>query len=289
MELVTSSGVREKLKATIRQFDLCALLKVLKTLGYEREDLYFVSNNIQVSHASLCEEIHFSTEGQVTIVLNMGLLSASGSLPSYIQQFLDTEEISADLFTRYINFFNHHLIDVFLQMTMPDLNDDFFLDWKETQLHYLSLLGFESISSLWFLIRICFPDLVIEVSKNPQMLNLHTSSLVFGRDTLGPNSFIGDKYKQMLSSYKVTITTDDEISELGTPWPIEIQKRLKELLFPVLRKTDLHLSMVLKINNNSNYLTLGPKSFLGYERLWKSSHPLQLLIFYGHIKNLQGP
>ncbi len=279
------AAMQRKLQAHIKRFDLCALLKVLRALGYGREDLYFVSNNTQVSHASLCEEIHFDG-AQITIVLNMGLLSVSGSLPSYIQQFLDTEEIKADQFTRYINFFNHHLVDTFLQMTMPDLNDDFFLDWKETQLHYLSLLGFESISSLWFLIRICFPDLVIEVNKNPQVLKLHTSSLVLGRDCLGCDTFIGNKYNQTLSSYKVTFTTDNEISELGTPWPVEIQKRLAELLFPVLKKTDLHLSIVLNIKNNSNCLTLGAKSFLGYDRLWKSSKPLQLLIFYGHIKDL---
>lgn len=282
--------LRKKLETEIKRFDLCALLKLLRSKGYSREDIYFVSNNNQVSHASLCEEILFTPDlCQVTIVLNMGLLASGGSFPSYIQQFIDTEDIKPEPFLRFINFFNHHLVDTFLQMTMPDLNDDFFFDWKETQLHYLSLLGFESISSLWFLIKICFPDLVIEVQKNPQVLKLHTSSLILGRDCLGPETYIGNRYKQTLSSYKVTFTTDDEMSELGTPWPIEIRKRLLELLFPILKKTDLHLSIVLQIRNKSNYLTLGPKSFLGFESLWKSSRPLQLLIYYGHIKDMSDP
>lgn len=279
--------LRKKLEANIKRFDLCALLKLLRSLDYSRDDVYFVSNSNQVSHASLCEEIRFSPDySQVTLVLNMGLFSSAGSLPSYIQQFIDTEDIKEEPFLRFINFFNHHLMDTFLQMTLPDLNDDFFLDWKETQMQYLSLLGFESISSLWFLIKICFPDLVIEVQKNPQVLKLDTSSLILGRDCLGSDSYIGNKYKQTLSSYKVTFTTDNELSELGTPWPIEIHKRLMELLYPILKKTELHLSIVLQIKNKSNYLTLGPKSFLGFERLWKAPRPFQLLIFYGHIKNM---
>ena len=282
------AALRKKIEARIKHFDLCALLKLLRSQGYSREDIYFVSNNNQVSHASLCEEIHFSPDlSQATLVLNMGLLSSGGSLPSYIQQFIDTEDIKGEPFLRFINFFNHHLVDAFLQMTMPDLNDDFFLDWKETQLQYLSLLGFESISSLWFLVKICFPDLVIEVQKNPQVLKLHTSSLILGRDSLGPETYIGNKYKQTLSSYKVTFTTDNELSELGTPWPIEIHKRLMELLFPILKHTDLHLSIILQIKNKSSYLTLGPKSFLGFDRLWKSSRPLLLLIYYGHIKDMR--
>ncbi|HEY5260459.1 MAG TPA: hypothetical protein VIJ46_07405, partial [Rhabdochlamydiaceae bacterium] len=162
--------LRKKLEANIKRFDLCPLLKLLRSLDYSRDDIYFVSNSNQVSHASLCEAIHFSHDcSQITLVLNMGLFSSGGSLPSYMQQFIDTEDVKEEPFLRFINFFNHHLMDTFLQMTMPDLNDDFFLDWKETQMQYLSLLGFESISSLWFLIKICFPDLVIEVQKNPQV------------------------------------------------------------------------------------------------------------------------
>ncbi len=279
----------KKLKAEIKRFDFCALIKLLKQLGFGYEDLYFMSNDSSGSHASFCEEILFSPDfSKVTLTLNMGLLSSSGSLPSYIQQLIDTEDIKEEPFLRFIQFFNHHLIHNFLQMTLPDQNSDFFLEWKETQKQYLSLLGFESISSLWFLIKLCFPDLVIEVKKNPQTLKLHASSLVLGRDGLGKESSIGNKHKQTLSSYKITFTTDNEMSELGAPWPIEIHKRLVDMLFPILGKTDLHLSIVLQIKNKSTYLTLGPKGLLGFDRLWKCSSPFELLVFYGPIKNLAG-
>lgn len=291
MELVGSESKREslhrKLQANIRRFDLCSLIKILKSLGYDRKDLYFISNNNQASHTSLCEKIEFDQHSsQIKIVLNMGLLSSTGGLPSYIQQFIDTEDIKSESFLTFMNFFNHHLIDTFLQMTMFNQSRHFFLDWKQTQKQYFGLLGFESISSLWFLFKICFPDLVIEVKKNPQVLKIHTSSLVLGRDSLGPLSRIGSKYKQTLSSYKVTFLTDLEESELGTPWPLEIQKRLTELLFPILGTTDLHLCILLQIKNKTSYMTIGSKSFLGFDRIWKSPEPFPLLIFYGHIKQL---
>ena len=112
----------------------------------------------------------------------------------------------------------------------------------------------------------------------------HTSSLVLGRDALGPTSYLGNRFKQTLSSFKVSFTTENEMSELGTPWPIEINARLMDLIFPILKTTDLHLSIVLNIKNKYGYLTLGQNSYLGYDRLWKSLNPFQLLIFYGTVK-----
>jgi len=287
MELV-KEPLQEKIASNIQSFDLSALLKLLAGLGYAQEDIYFEGNNAQISHKSLCHEIRFEDhKPRVRIVLNLGLLSASSSLPSFFQKFIETEDVNTDQFIRYLDFFNHHLIDLFLQMTMPEINARLFTNWKQSQFYYLSLLGFESISTLWFLMKICFPDLVVEVKKDPQVMKLYTSSLILGRDGLGMHSFLGTRFKQTLSSFKITFSTEDEMSELGVSWPIEINKRLIELIFPILKKTDLHLSIVLKMKKKGNYMTLGRKTYLGFDRLWKSNKPFQLLLFYGLTKNLQ--
>lgn len=275
---------RKNIEARIKEFDLCSLLNLLRSIGYSREHIYFISNNTPVSHSNLCQEIHFS-DHQVAITINLGLLSSGFAFPSFIQQLIDRELINGKLFLRFLGFFDHHLISRFIEMTMPETSDSFFLNWKETQIQYLSLLGFESVSTLWFLMKTCFPDLVIDIKKNPQTVRLHTSSLILGRDSLGPNSYLGNRFKQSLSSFKVIFTTDHEMSDLETPWPVEINKRLTDLVFPLLRKTDLHLSIVLHIKKKANYLTLGPKSHLGFDRIWKASHPFQLLIFYGLIRD----
>ncbi|HUD01404.1 MAG TPA: hypothetical protein VMR37_03700 [Rhabdochlamydiaceae bacterium] len=280
--------IRAQIAKNIKLFDLCALLKLLKTLGYQRENILLEGTSSQISHSNLCHEIKFEEHtSQVKIVINMGLLSSCSSLPSFFQNLIEKEDINSEKFMCFLNFFNHHLIDSFLQMTLPETNEKLFANWKQAKIHYLSLLGFESVSTLWFLMKICFPDLVVEVKKNPQELKLYTSSLVLGRDSLGFNSYLGNRFNQTLSSFKVTFTTDNELSEIGTPWPIEINKRLLDLIFPVLKKTDLHFSIVLEIKNKCNYLILGAKSYLGFDRIWKSSRPFQLLLFYGLIKDLK--
>jgi hypothetical protein len=282
---MTKEELQEKITKNIKRFDLCALLKVLKVLGYQRDKIVFEGNSSQVSHSNLCHDIKF--DAVVTIIINIGLLSPCSSLPSFFQELVEKEDINSEKFICFLNFFNHHLIDSFLLMTLPEINEKLFSSWKQAQFHYLSLLGFESVSTLWFLMKICFPDLVVEVKKNPQELKLHTSSLVLGRDSLGITSYLGNRFKQTLSSFKITFTTDNELSEIGMPWPIEINRRLVELIFPVLKKTDLHFSVVLQIKNKCNYLILGSKSYLGFDRIWKSSHPFQLLLFYGLIKDLK--
>lgn len=280
--------IQQKIAQNIKKFDLCALLKLLRTLGYQRANVIFEGNTNQASYNSLCHAIYFDEDPRrARIVVNIGLLGPLSPLPSFFQNLVDREDVDSTRFISYLNFFNHRLIDNFIRMTLPETHENLFSSWKQTQLNYLSLLGFESVSTLWFLMKICFPDLVVEVKKNPQIIKLQTSSLVLGRDVIGYNSYLGNRFKQTLSSYKITFSTEDELSDVGTPWPIEINRRLVELIYPILKKTDLHFSIVLKIKNKFNYLTLGSKTYLGFDRVGKSSHPFQLLLYYGLIKDLK--
>jgi len=281
-------AVLRKISEQIKSFDLCALLKLLGSLGFAQEDICFESQLNLVSQGSFCESITFSNEKpRVVILVNMGLLSVCSSMASFFFKRIEKEEINGLLFIRFLNFFNHHLMQHFLQMTTPEKNEAFFSNWQQTQLQYLSLLGFESISTLWFLMKICFPELVIEVTKNPRVMRLQTSSLVLGKDCLGKNSYLGERFEQILSSYRVTFTTEEEVSELGAPWPIEINRRLVELIFPVLKKTDIHFSIVLIIKNKYGSMHLQKGSYLGFDRIGKNSSPFQLLLFYGLIKDLR--
>jgi predicted component of type VI protein secretion system len=108
--------IRAKIAKNIKRFDLCALIKLLKSLGYQREQIVFEGNSSQVSHSNLCHEISFD-EHRVRIVVNIGLLGSSSSLPSFFQELIEKEDINSEKFISFLNFFNHHLIDAFIQMT----------------------------------------------------------------------------------------------------------------------------------------------------------------------------
>ncbi len=280
--------IRKKIEENIHCFDLCALIKLLEAHRIDRKNIYFECSTNQSSSNNLCQKIIFDeTSSHVTLILNIGLFTASSLLPSYIHRMIDTEEINSDAFNRFLNFFNHHMMDSFLQATLPESDTSLFSNWRQTKIHYLSLLGFESISTLSFLMKICFPDLVVEVKKNPKVMSLHSSSLVLGKDQLGYSAFLGNRMQETLSSFKIIFSTDHELSQQRIPWPLEITKRMSELVFPILKKTDLHLSVELRIKNKSNYLTLDKSSYLGFDRMWKSSHPLNICLFFGLIKNFK--
>ena len=280
--------VLRKIKTRIRSFDLFALVKLLQSLGYRSKEIYFESHISHTSARSLCEKITFSDKiPRVRIALNMGLLSENTPLPSFFIKYLESEEIDGEKFIRFLSFFNHHLIQEFLKMTVPEKNETLFPNWMETHHHYLSLLGFESISTLWLIFKGCFSELVVSIKKNARMMRLHSSSLILGRDGHGGSSYIGERLEQTLSSFKITFTTEEEVSELGTPWPIEINRRLLDWIFPIVEKTDLHLSIILVIKHKYGHLHLSKSHYLGFDRIGKSCRPFQLLLFHGFIKNLQ--
>lgn len=277
-----------KIKQQIRNFDLCSLVRVLENIGFKRKDLYFETNMNTSSARSLCEDIFFSEEHpRVRIVLNRGLLSPHSPMPSYFRKYMETETINSDRFFRFLSFFNHHTIEEHLRMALPERNRTLFPNWRETRLHYLSLLGFTSISTVWHLIKSSFPDLSVEVMKNTRMVRLQSSTLILGRDRLGPNSFIGERLEQTLSSFRVIFSTEEEVSELETPWPIEINRRLHDWIFPLLKKTDIHLCVELRIQHKTGHMHLKTGHYLGLERIGQSDHPFQLLLFYGFVKDLQ--
>lgn len=277
-----------KVQSRIREFDLNSLVRTLEGIGVKRKEIYFESNPQNTSPKSLCESIVFSHETpKVRVVLNMGLLGGNSPMPSYFQKLMDEEEIDPDRFLRYVGFFNHLLIQEHLRLTLPERNKALFENWRETHFHYLSLLGFESISTLWLLVKSAFPELIVSITKNPRMMRLSSATLVLGRDGLGHHSFIGERMEQTLSSFRVTITTEDELSERGTPWPIEVNQRLSDWLFPTLRKTDIHLSIVLLIKHKVGHMQLDASHYLGFDRIGQTHAPFQLLLFHGYVKNIQ--
>ena len=276
----------KKIAKNIRSFDLVALVRLLNRLGFPRSEIYFECHEALSSATSLCQSITFSNiSPRVRIQLNLGLLGTNSPLPTFFQKYMEEEEINPKTFARFLGFFNHHLVQQFLEMTEPQHHFPFFTNWRETKCHYLSLLGFQSISTLWLLMKLIFPELVVNIKKNARLVRLDSSSLTLGRDGLGYESYIGERYEQTLSSFNVTFTTDDEVSVLGTPWPIEINKRLGSLLFPILKGTDLHLTLSLIIRKKFNCIHLGANSFLGFDRIGKNRKPFKLLLFHGFIRD----
>lgn len=277
-----------RIKQKIKSFDICALLKLLKDLGYSNDDIYFQSNCDLSSYSSLCEDIFFSESSpKVSIILNIGLLSSNSPLPNFFRKKMDSGSVNSFLFTRFLSFFDHHAIKSLLAMSMPDINDIFFSSWREMQGHYLKLLDLNSTSTLWHLFRLCFPELIVEVVKFPRVFKQNTFSIMLGSTRLGVESFLGKKIEQTIPSFKFTLISEDTHTELKIPWPQEIKRRLKSLVFAIFQRTDIHFRVTFILKNNKEIAQLSRSCLLGYSTIGESQQFLKILLFSGFSKDLQ--
>lgn len=280
-------NVKSRIADNIKRFDVCSLLELLHEIGYRSSDIYYESNPDCSSRSSLCEEIFFSDDQpKVRLKLNLGLLSGNSPLPNFFKKKMDAGTIDGDLFTRYIHFFDHHLISNLLAMSMPDINDLFFSSWQETKGHYLKLLDLNSISTLWHMFQACFPELKVKVLKAPKIFKKNSSSVVLGKTRLGVESFLGKKIIQTIPSFKIMLIGEESTTDLRVPWPIEIKERLKRLIFSILQRTHIHFRLIFIQTDRQEVACLKPTTQLGYCMLGKNQEPFKVLLFSGYSKEL---
>lgn len=279
--------ILSRIAENIKRFDVCSLLRLLYELGYQRNDIYFESNNDWSSRNSLCESIIFSeNDPKVRLILNLGLLSGNSPLPNFFKKKMDCGSIDPVLFTRYLNFFDHSLISNLLHMSMPDINNIFFSSWQETKSHYLKLLDLNSTSTLWHLFQRCFPELKVKVLKAPMMFKKNSSSVVLGKTRLGFDSLLGKKIVQTIPSFKIMLYGEEMSTDLMVPWPLEIKNRLKRMIFSILQRTHIHFRLIYIQTDKKEIAGLTTSTQLGYCMLGKNNEPFKIILFSGYSKEL---
>ncbi len=273
----------------IREFDVCALLELLTEEGYLQENIFFRSNFSTVSEISLCEAIKFSSvdlpreETEVTLTLNLGLYSAVSLLPEFFYRRMQDESDLGILLRRFLAFFDHHLIKFMLAMGMPERSPSVLPCWDETQRSYIKLLGVGSTSTLTQLFDLTFPELHVEVVKNPKAFMTQESSIILGRVALGYDALLGKNIVHAVQNIDVTLTLYKGDYEASIPWPREITDRMEDLIYPHLRHANLFLSIVLVIIGDNSQLYLGKWSQIGYARLGQSDAPHKIMVHRGGI------
>lgn len=278
---------QKRIIENIKRFDICSLLKVLWEMGYQTHEIHYESNADCSSRSSLCEGITFSEmEPKVRIILNLGLLAVNSPLPHFFRKKMDSGSIDPILFARYLNFFDHHLINNLLMMSMPDFNTTLFSNWQKTKTDYLKLLDFNSTGTLWHLFQACFPELTVKILKAPRLFRQNSSSVILGTTHLGVDSFLGKKIVQTTPSYKFILVGEETTTDLEVPWPVEIRRRLKRMIFSILQRTHIHFRVIFILKNRNEIARLAPSTQLGYCMLGKSKESLKLLLFSGYSKEM---
>jgi hypothetical protein len=277
------SPTEARIVARAREFDLGPLLRLLEAEGYPPERILFESNPESVSAASLVEAVvfHAMPHRRVVVTLNLGLLGANALVPSY---FLEVAEQSPnpEAFFDFIRFFDHRLLEDFVRAIHPERDSARFGDWERTKGFYFRMTGVGSVATLQWLFQLYFPELRAWVTPQSFRHTTRGHGMRTGVAPLDGSAALGNTYTTETAGFRVELHADSESDARGEDWPWVVERRLGELLRPLLAPIGLRLEVGLTVTAHSHWARLTPGAYLGYERLQGEARPgHRLVIFQG--------
>ncbi|MCK5797007.1 MAG: type VI secretion system baseplate subunit TssG [Deltaproteobacteria bacterium] len=267
----------------LKAFDLPSLLHLLAALGWNRDEILFVSHVSTTSQPGLLHSIAFHRDPrrQVRIELNMGLLSAQSPLPSYFFKHIDYQVDDVSAFYAFIHFFDHRLLSDLIDYIYPETNGRVFGDANARQSRFLSFLNLRSVATLHWLFRGFFPELGLAVEKVRLGRVIRSGDFRLGTTRLGGDAVFGARTRVAVSGRRVTFFVDEEQNNAGEPWAAFIRRRLTEDVFPLIALAGLDLEIFLVLESERSWTELGGESFLGYDRLRGGDEARRRLQIFG--------
>jgi hypothetical protein len=261
-----SPSIEVRIAERIHSFDLPALLDLLETCGYTRDEIEFRSHRSMLSHGHLVQAIAFerSPRRRVVITVNLGLLSTQSPLPSFFFKAMD--QIAHDKLEDFLGYFDHHLLHARLAGYSPE-RDEALVGDKAVAEDRLQLLRPKSPSSLHWLCTRIFPEAEVKVRRTTQRKSFPSAGLRLGSATLGVGSAVGGFATIPQSSLEVSLFLDDPLAGDGTPWALEARRRLDSQLLPRLEDGTLFLTVTLTLRGHFSHASLKNNSHLAYDPL----------------------
>jgi len=258
----------ERIAARAREFDLGPLLRLLEAEGYSPGHILFESNPEPISAAAFVEAVtfHRSPVRRVVVTLNLGLLGANSLLPSY---FLEVAEQcpQPEIFFDFIRFFDHRLLEGFARALYPEHDSTLVGDWERTKGFYFRMLGLGSVATLQWVFQLYFPELRTWVSRISFRHITRGHELRTGTSPLDGTAVLGDSYTSESVGFQVELHAEEEADARGQAWPEVVERRLHEILLPLLAPARLRLEVGLTVTAHAVWARLAQRGYLGYERL----------------------
>ncbi len=275
--------LEKKINSRIAEFDVLALLRILKFEGYNECQVLFHSFENMASQSSLISHVNLKDD-RVEIYINAGLLSTQSPLPGYFFRKMENESINTELMETFFRYFDHLLILDYLRNTYPEINEYFFREWELTKYYYVVLQNMRSIQSLHWLFQLVYPELQVQIEKKEITESKKTSQMLLGDIVLGEVSSIGGVKKYPIPGVRILLIYDCEYWMDFQLLPDEIRQRLKELVFPFLNKIEMYLEINLDIFITDKWLKLYNQSNLGYDHFFGGdTRNRRVRIFKGYV------
>lgn len=278
--------VEQQVSRRARAFDVPALLRVLRWLGWREEEVRYRSHLTTSSPGTLIHAVEFSHQPrrEVLVTLNLGLLGPQSPLPSYFFRALDTSAIDSKRFVEFVGYFDHRVLRSFLKAIYPEQNRQIFADWERTKRRYLHFLDLRSQATLHWMFSQTFPELGVTVEKAALGRTVQAQALVLGSASLGGDAVFGKSAMVPVDGRQVTLTAEAETTADGRPWPAVIEDRLEGVIFPVLREIGIDLEVFLVIEAQQSWARLEGESYLGFDKVRGGSQSFRRIrVFRGHL------
>jgi hypothetical protein len=281
----TLRELQERVTARAREFDLVALVRLLRAHGYGPGQIRYESHRKLGSARSLVERVHFSSDGEVaqrtavapsdrvTITVQLGLLGGQGLLPSYFDDVL-RESHEPQRMLAFLRFFDHRLIESYLRHVMPEDDKTLFADLAALRSTLRSLLHLRSISSMQWLFQQVFPELGVHVTRRGLPVQNEGFGAQTGRSKLDGGSVLGPRYEAESAGLAVCLSAVHEHHDHGERWHDLARERLQTRILPYLAPLAVPLLVELALPHRAAAL-VEPELYewdqdptqLGYERL----------------------
>ena len=286
------NNLERKILKRVHAFDIISLLRLLMSMGYRPEEVRFKGHNSICSQSGLIHHITFHREPvkEAVLTLNLGLLSAQSPLPSYFRKRMEGGLAGGHRFEQFIGYFDHHLIRDYICNLYPEINGFYFPSYELTKRRYLEMLDLKSLTSLHWLFQAVFPEIGVAVEKALISREMETVPIRLGKNALGSDAVFGSKARAPISGRRVTLISEEDITDTQVPWPAEIKDRLIGLVFPILRPTGIDLEINLVLKSQKRWARLHSGTYLGYDRIRDGGESYRRIrIFKGHIDESNAP
>jgi hypothetical protein len=228
---------------------------------------------------------------QVTITVNLGLLSCRSPLPSYFQQLLRDPSFHEPLL-ELLQIIDRNLLRARLTCDRPERIVD---RWDEITGDLLRIHGLDSLVGLSWLFRHVFPELPATVQRTSEQLRVPYASARLGFSDLGSAS-LGAATRIDVHDFQITLRCEDAVMRPGVPWLHEVDRRLRTIVFPALDPVCMNLTVVLELGDRTAAMLRDDRdpprgSYLGQDSLGKpgagSLSPRRVVLYRGLLPRNQ--
>lgn len=266
----TLAELQRSIVERIREFDVTALLDLLLYIGYDPAHIVFRGNITACPQPTMIHAIELPRaseagspgDAQVTITVNLGLLSCRSPLPSYLQRLCRALE-TADPLLELLGLLDRSLLRTRLTSDQPERMLE---GWADVRRDFLGIHGLDSPLGLHWLFRTVFPELGVRVRRQTDDYRVPFDAARLGTAALGRCAF-GNTSRITVHDIEVTLVSAESVYE-GQPWPRVADHRIRRFVLPLLDEVCMNLTIAFVLLDRSSYARLHDTSYVGYDPMW---------------------